>query len=359
MDPLTHATLGIAVALAVVPRTNSLRAIALAGFAAGTLPDVDIFLHSDTDPLFGLEYHRHFTHSLVFSPVIALIGSVIAWLVLACFGNRSPLRQMLFPAWLAALSHLFCDLWTSYGTRIAWPFNDTRYALDWISVIDPLFTLPILALTLIALIKSNPKRARIALSWATIYLVLCVFQHHRATFTLNNWLTTSGPGVAARIAVHPTFGNILVWRALAEKDGVVHTLAIRCGLGTPTFLPGQNTPAFNHPDQAISTLKITPSSPQALDIRRFFHFSNNWVALVPNEPQTLGDLRYSALPDTIAPLWGIQLQPEGTAPPIQWREFSKVDAQSLKRLLAFLTGTATTAEKSASPPPSSSHPPPS
>ena len=98
MDPLTHATLGIAVALAVAPRGAYLPSIALAGFAAGTLPDIDIVLHSETDPLFSLEYHRHFTHSILFSPNIALRGTVLEWLTLRWFGQRSPYRPMLFPA---------------------------------------------------------------------------------------------------------------------------------------------------------------------------------------------------------------------------------------------------------------------
>jgi inner membrane protein len=340
MDPLTHATLGIAVALAVAPRGASLPSIALAGFAAGTLPDTDIFLHSETDPLFSLEYHRHFTHSILFSPLIALIGTALAWLALRCFGKHSPYDPMLFPAWLAALSHLFCDLWTSYGTRIAWPFNDIRYSLDWISVIDPLFTLPVLALTLIALVKAKPRPARFALTYATIYLALCFVQHERATRALQSWLKTSGPGSADRLAVHPSFGNILVWRALVEKDRVAHNVVIRCGLGAPTILPGQSTPVFNHPDQAITELKIDPASPQARDVRRFFHFSNNWVAQLPKEPQTLGDLRYSALPDSLTPLWGMQILPPDTIPPIKWREFNKMETRSWERFRSLITGEA-------------------
>jgi inner membrane protein len=338
MDPLTHATLGIAVALAASPRGASLPSIALAGFAAGTLPDTDIFLHSNTDPLFSIEYHRHFTHSVLFSPIIALIGSALAWLTLRCCWKPSPYHPMIFPAWLAALSHLFCDLWTSYGTRIAWPFNNDRYALDWISVIDPLFTLPVLALTLVALVKARPRPAQFALIYAATYLALCFVQHERATLALQSWLKTSGPGSADRLIVHPSFGNILVWRALFEKDRVAHNVAIRCGLGTPNILQGQSTPVFNHPDQAITELKIDPASPQARDIRRFFHFSHNWVAPLPNDPQSLGDLRYSALPDSLTPLWGIQILPPHTTPPIKWREFDQIENRSWNHFLSLIKG---------------------
>lgn len=340
MDPLTHATLGIAIALSAAPRGSFLPSIALAGFAAGTLPDSDIFLHSDNDPLFSIEYHRHFTHSVLLSPVIAAIGAVLAWLSLYCLRKPVSLHQMLFPAWLAALSHLFCDLWTSYGTRIAWPFNNDRYALDWISVVDPLLTVPLLVLTVLALTKARPRFARFGLFYASFYIVLCFAQHERATQALQSWLKSSGHGSVDRLTVHPSFGNILVWRALFEKDQVTHNIVIRCGLGTPDLLQGPSTPVFNHPDQALTVLQIDPASRQAQDVRRFFHFSDNWVAQLPDEPQSLGDLRYSSLPDSLSPLWGIQILRPETTPPIKWLEFDKFKNRSWAHFFSLLNGDA-------------------
>jgi len=338
MDPLTHATLGIAVALAVAPRSAPVKSIALAGLAAGMLPDADILLHSDTDPLFSLEYHRHFTHSIAFSPVIAVLGAAIAWLMLRCLGTRPLFLPMLVPAWLAGLSHLICDLWTSYGTRIGWPLSDHRAALDWISVIDPLFTLPLLAGTLVALLKARPRHARQTLIWASLYLTVCVIQHERASHALKKAFASEGLRQPDRIAVHPSFANILVWRALAEQNGTVRAIAIRCGLGTPTLLQGESSPVFNHPDQAIATLQLDPATPQARDVRRFFHFSGNWVAVVPGEANTLGDLRYSTLPDTLAPLWGIRLNPAGATPSVEWRTFRTLNAATWNRFFAFIIG---------------------
>jgi inner membrane protein len=340
MDPLTHATLGAAVALATADRRVPPPATALVGLASGMLPDADIFLSSATDPLFNLEYHRHFSHSLLLSPAIALLGILLASLALRLFHQRPSLRPLLLPAWLATLSHLFCDLWTSYGTRLFWPFADKRAALDWISVIDPVFTLPLLALTLLALKRqtSSVPRARLALAWAALYLALCSIQHHRALSSLHSWLASQQRPPATRFAAHPSFGNILVWRVLVDHQGSVQVLAIRCGLGTPHVFPGPDSALWSHPEQAIAHFNLDPASPQARDVRRFFHFSMNWVGPVSGHPLTLGDLRYATLPDSIAPLWGIELQPPGNTPPVRWRTFRQFDSTTRLRLLSFLTG---------------------
>ncbi len=349
MDPLTHATLGVAVALAAAPRATPKAAAALVGLAAGTLPDTDIFLSSATDPLFNLEYHRHFTHSFLFSPIIALIGVGLGALVLRLFHLKVSLGPLLIPSWLAGLSHLFCDLWTSYGTRVCWPFTTARSSLDWISVIDPLFTLPLLLLTLVALIRGSARHARRGLLWAALYLSCCALQHHRASTALDQWFARNHPGPADRTAVHPSFGNILVWRGLLEKDGQVTAVAIRCGLGTPLIFPGESARIFNHPEQAIAHFQIDPTSLKARDVRRFFHFSANWVGAVAGETQTLGDLRYATLPDSLAPLWGIQISPGETLPPVQWRQFRTLDAATWNRFVGFILGDVSKAT-----PPSSS-----
>ena len=66
MDPLTQGTIG-----AVLPQTfgkKNLGLIAMLGFLSGMAPDLDIFIHSASDPLLFLEYHRQFTHSIIFIP---------------------------------------------------------------------------------------------------------------------------------------------------------------------------------------------------------------------------------------------------------------------------------------------------
>ena len=81
MDPVTQGLLGAAVSQSIA-KHDQIRLAAGIGFVAGIAPDVDILIHSSQDPLLGLEMHRHFTHSLIFIPIGALIVACLAYLVL-------------------------------------------------------------------------------------------------------------------------------------------------------------------------------------------------------------------------------------------------------------------------------------
>lgn len=65
MDPVSQGLVG-----AVLPQSVSnkkeIRLAAAIGFLSGLLADIDVIIHSSTDPLMFLDYHRQFTHSLVF-----------------------------------------------------------------------------------------------------------------------------------------------------------------------------------------------------------------------------------------------------------------------------------------------------
>ena len=72
MDPITQGTIGAAAAQTRANRT-SMVAFSIFGALAGLAPDLDVFITSSTDPLLLLEYHRHFTHALIFIPFGAAI----------------------------------------------------------------------------------------------------------------------------------------------------------------------------------------------------------------------------------------------------------------------------------------------
>ena len=78
MGPLSQATIGAAVAQSVIKKANIAR-IGLIGALAGIAPDLDVLIQSSTDPLLQLEYHRQFTHSLMFIPIGAAICAVVFW----------------------------------------------------------------------------------------------------------------------------------------------------------------------------------------------------------------------------------------------------------------------------------------
>lgn len=89
MDPLTHGLLGAVAAKAVLGRRLG-HAGWMIGAAAGMLPDVDFFLHSDADPLLNIEVHRQFTHSLAAIPVAARSPPCPGWLSGNSASNGAP-----------------------------------------------------------------------------------------------------------------------------------------------------------------------------------------------------------------------------------------------------------------------------
>jgi len=178
MDPLSQGVLGVAAPKSVAPPEHA-RIAALFGFLAGMAPDLDVFIRSSTDPLLFLEYHRQFTHALVFIPVGGLL---CGWLLHLLFGKRRglSLRRSIFYSTLGYATHALLDACTTYGTQLFWPFSDTRIAWNTVSVIDPLFTLPILLLIVVSVIRRNAVLARIALAWAVAYPVIGLVQRDRA-----------------------------------------------------------------------------------------------------------------------------------------------------------------------------------
>ena len=178
MDPLSHGVLGASLTQSVSRRKYIVIA-GLLGFLAAMAPDLDIFIRSPSDPLLFLEHHRQFTHSLIFIPIGSFIVAVaLHWLFAKRYGF-SFMRSWLYCA-LGYGTHALLDACTTYGTQLLWPFSNARFAWHSVSIIDPLFTLPMLALVIFAGIKKRPLLGRLALAWGIAYLVFGMIQRDRA-----------------------------------------------------------------------------------------------------------------------------------------------------------------------------------
>ena len=123
MDPVSQGIVGAAFAQTAARRTQ-IATVAWYGLAGWLAPDLDVLFQSPADPLVFLEYHRQFTHSLVFIPA----GALLVFLVLRFLASRIALLQGLtaFQGYLACLmgyaTHGLLDACTSYGTQLFWPF---------------------------------------------------------------------------------------------------------------------------------------------------------------------------------------------------------------------------------------------
>ncbi|TDG13685.1 metal-dependent hydrolase [Seongchinamella unica] len=306
MDPLTQGTLGAALPQATADRRLAGSA-ALLGFLAGMAPDLDVLIRSPSDPLLFLEYHRHFTHALIFIP----FGGAICALVLhVLLGRRRGLS--LGQSWLFCTlgygTHAVLDACTTYGTMLLWPFSDERFAWNTISVIDPLFTLPLLLAVVLAAIWRKPVLARYGLAWAVLYMGLGLVQRDAAV-AMGYELAAERGHQPLRLEAKPSFANILLWKTVYETEDRYYVDAVRATV-RPRVYAGSSVEKLVL-DRDMPWLD--PQSQQARDVERFRWFSNGYIARDPVYSNRVIDIRYSLLPNQIDPLWSIELKP-GAAP---------------------------------------------
>ena len=330
MDPLSQGVLGAALPQAT-HRRNRLLLAGSFGLVAGMAPDLDTLIRSDHDPLLYLEFHRHFTHSLAFVPFGGLICALfLHWLI----GRRQSLTflQTYVFCTLGYATHGLLDAATSYGTLLFWPFSNWRVAGNFISIIDPLFTIPILILVVMSVWQGKAKYARAALAWGVLYITFGVFQYQSAKAAGYEIAKTRGH-VAQEMSAKPSFGNLLVWKTIYRHNDTYFVDAVRVGVENSVY-PGASIAAL---DIARDFPWLDKSSQQAQDIERFRHFSDGYLAKAPNGDNRIIDLRYSILPNQITGLWSIALSRDAAiddhARYLEHRDHAKQDRAQLWHMI--------------------------
>ena len=81
---------------------------------------------------------------------------------------------------------------------------------------------------------------------------------------------------------------------------------------------------------------LPPDSTQARDIERFRWFSDGFVAQNPDNNLMVMDVRYSLVPNELAPLWGIQLKPEAPSQHVDYLNTRDLTPESRQRFLDLL-----------------------
>ena len=153
MDPLSQGVIG-AVAAQQKTTKNHFVIATILGFLSGMAADLDIFIRSSNDPLLYLEFHRQFTHSLIFIPIGGFLCAIFFY-YLFLRNKDITFKQTYIYSTLGYATHGLLDSCTTYGTQLLWPFTDDRVAWNTISIIDPLFTIPLLSLIILAVIKKK------------------------------------------------------------------------------------------------------------------------------------------------------------------------------------------------------------
>ncbi|MBL9198922.1 MAG: metal-dependent hydrolase [Opitutaceae bacterium] len=332
MDPITHTLLGASLAHVTFGRRLG-RAAALVGGLAAFAPDVDVFISSAADPLVATAYHRGFTHALAFAPVGAAIVAAL-WLARPAWRERRRWCELWAAATLAWLSHALLDAATSYGTQLFWPFSTARAGWDLIAIVDPVFTLALLAGLVVAVPRRTVRPAAVALAFAACYMVLGGVQHARAVNAQHELAARRGHA-PVRVEVMPTLANNLVWRALYEHEGRIFSDRIRAGwFSGATVREGWSLPL-------VRAANLTPAE-IARDRResfaRFAWFSDHWVARSPADATLLADMRYTLSAEAFDPIWGIRFTPAGAPTEVEWLNRARDRRVNLAETWREITG---------------------
>ena len=329
MDPVSQASVAAVFAQSTANRKNILF-VSLIGFLAGLAPDLDILIRSSTDPLLSLEYHRQFTHSLFFIPFGALIVSL---LIFPLIKKSLNFKTIYLACFLGYATHGLLDACTSFGTLLCWPFSSERVTWNNISIVDPIFTIPILIFMGIAIKTGKRLFSFYAIGWIILYLSIGFVQYER-TFSAANQLANSRGHNPQRLTLKPSFGNLILWKSIYQHEDTFYVDAIRT-VKSSIWCSGESIRIF---DYQVHLPNIAKDSQQRKDIERFRWFSQGYLGF-DEEKSIVTDVRYSIIPSQISPMWGLVIDSQrGVNRHATWWTSHGVENGQLDLFIEMLSG---------------------
>ncbi len=184
----------------------------------GTLPDLDVFIDFG-DAVRNFTYHRGFSHSLFVLPGVA----VLIWLALRRWWApvQAAPRHWLVAILLALMTHPLLDAHTAYGTQLWWPLAVTPASWSTMFIIDPLYTLPLLAgVAAVAGWAGRPRSQTVlvaALALSTAYIGWTWIGKSLVEREARDSLTAAGIEYRAMFST-PTPLNSVLWRIVVMTD---------------------------------------------------------------------------------------------------------------------------------------------
>lgn len=329
MDSVTQILFGGAIAAAGF-RTRLGRRAVIAGGAIATLPDLDVLADLVTEPsvINVWLHHRSVTHSL---PVTLVAGAVIGagiWEVerhrrrkpqeAAEDTSRRPgrLSAWMWLGMLSAATHPLLDLFTSYGTQLLAPFSKARFAVHAMPIIDPLYSLPLLAVFLFALLTRHhahaaQRAAQQALLYIGLYTTMAwgVGRHMEERAREELRALHPAAAAAARVDAYPVIFQIWWRRIVVDLPD-----EILVGFASPfrdAPINWQRVPRSENGLGPTAALSAIQSGYEARIFRWFADGRLHWRQL----PQDSGgyiiearDYRYGLPGDSVLGFWGLRFR---------------------------------------------------
>jgi inner membrane protein len=289
MDSVTQVLLGASIGVAVMGRRTALWKSALWGGVAGLLPDLDVLLDHG-DPILNMIRHRAESHALL---LLTLFAFPMAWAV-----SRLHRQPQLYGRWwwalmLALVTHPLLDLMTIYGTQVFQPFSDEAYGLGSMFIVDPVYSLPLLAGVVAALRVKTVGRALAINGWAlafsTAYLAWSALAQWGVTQHARQSLQAQGLP-SQQLLVTPAPLSTLVWRVVALDGERFHE-------GFYALMDGGRTIRFVAHERGGSLATQNAEHPQ---LQRLARFTDGFFKVQGNSDKlVVTDLRMGQEPDYV------------------------------------------------------------
>lgn len=275
--------MGAAVGEAVLGRKIGNKGAAW-GAAFGILPDLDVLANPFVSDVQEIIIHRGISHSLFFSVVAA---PVFGWLLYRRYKNKpASWRDWSLMVFLTILTHIFIDACTGYGTQVFQPFSNYSLSFNTIFIIDPSYSLPLLAGILTALfMRQKPARRwanYIGLGLSSAYLLMgfMIKGHVNAVYEQN--FEEQQIAVDRYITTPMPFTEFL-WVAYAKSGDTIYT-------GLYSVFDDDPQVSFQKVD--MNTHLIDEYTEQ-LPVERILWFSQGYYAAnQTNEELVMHDLRF-------------------------------------------------------------------
>lgn len=294
MDSLSQIALGSAVAIGIMGRRTAVWKAALWGAAAGTLPDLDVFIDHGDD-LLNMVLHRAESHALLW---LSLFAPLLAWIVSRFQGEAHLFRRWWLALWLTLVTHPLLDAMTVYGTQLLLPFTNHPVGVGSVFIIDPAYTLPLVVGVVAALRMKDLARG---LRWNTVglvascaYLAWSVFAQGHIEHQARQSLRAQGIA-AERLLVTPAPLQTLLWRVVALPDDpaspVFHEAYV-------SVLDGARAPRWTAHDRGTALLAQHAG---AEPVARLTAFSHGFIkaATTPDGQLRITDLRMGQEPQYV------------------------------------------------------------
>ena len=221
MDSVTHIVLGAAIGEALLGKKIGRKA-AVIGAIAKSFPDFDLLYTGLNDPRLYMCCHRGHTHSLIWEFLYAF---PLAWLFYILFRKKVAYIEWYVLFIVCLWGHSLLDTCTNFGTQLFLPFTNNTYAWGNLSIVDLVYTAPMLVMLIIALICRNKSKARrVLIRSILIYCGLYLGFTFVNKAVVNDIIQKSlaeNHIPHDRYFTNPTILNNILWYGMAANDSTI------------------------------------------------------------------------------------------------------------------------------------------